>query len=133
MLKQILDHLLAEMNVMQEKTEASLKEIKTEIRTNNEKFEVLQDALVARINIHQSRTQTKRETRAKMDAWTEKTEVCVGKLEANREKSDTVAEHQEVPNEEAEVKTVGDRRGRYEDQHLVVGCCHSCTTQGPES
>jgi hypothetical protein len=38
-----------------------------------------------------------------MDAWIEGTEVCVGKLEANRETSDAVAEHQEVSEEEAAV------------------------------
>jgi hypothetical protein len=98
--------------------------MKAEIRINNEKFEVLRGTLGARINIHQSRTKAnQRETIAKMGAWIEGTKVCVGRLEANREKSDAVAEHQEVPNEEAEVETVGALKGRYEDQHLAVGCC----------
>jgi hypothetical protein len=33
---------------------------------------------------------------AKMDAWKEGMEACVGKLEANWENSDVVAEYQEV-------------------------------------
>jgi hypothetical protein len=36
----------------------------------------------------------------KMNAWIEGTEACVGKLEANPEKRDAVAEHREVPKEE---------------------------------
>jgi hypothetical protein len=50
---------------------------------------------------------------AKMDAW-------VGKLEANQDKSDAVAKHQEVPNEEASVETIGALQDRHGDQHLAV-------------
>jgi hypothetical protein len=38
---------------------------------------------------------------AKMDARIEGMEACVGKLEANPEKSNAIAEHQEAPKEEA--------------------------------
>jgi hypothetical protein len=41
--------------------------------------------------------------------------------EVSREKSDAVAENQEVPNEEAEVEPVGALKGRHEDLHLAVG------------
>jgi hypothetical protein len=34
-------------------------------------------------------------------------EACVGKLEASQEMLDAVAEHQDVPKEEAAVETVG--------------------------
>jgi hypothetical protein len=48
----------------------------------------------------QARTEAnEREIISQMDAWIEGTETCVGKLEASREKSDGVAEHQEVPKE----------------------------------
>jgi hypothetical protein len=43
---------------------------------------------------------------AMIDAWLKETEACVGKSEANPGKSDAVAEHQEVPKEEATVKAV---------------------------
>jgi hypothetical protein len=36
------------------------------------------------------------EVTAKMDTWIEGMEACVGKLEANREMLDTIAELQEV-------------------------------------
>jgi hypothetical protein len=42
-------------------------------------------------------------------------------LEANREKSEAVAENQEIPTEEAEVETVGTLKDRYRDQHLAIG------------
>jgi hypothetical protein len=89
---------------------------------------------------------------AKMDAWIERTEACVGKLEANPEKSDTVVEHQEVPKEETLVE---EAVWGPASSHMVlpaaeemdpglwwvmeeVGCClqrndppcHSCTVQG---
>jgi hypothetical protein len=63
-----------------------------------------------------------REMIAKMIAWIEGTEACVGKLKANREKCDAVAKHQEVPNEESTVETIGALTGRpIWDQHLAVG------------
>jgi hypothetical protein len=45
------------MNVTQEKMEARLKEMKAEMKANNETFEVLRGTLVAQINIHEARTQ----------------------------------------------------------------------------
>jgi hypothetical protein len=44
---------------------------------------------------------------AKMDAWLEGVEACVRKLEVNREKSEAVAKHQDVPNEKAAVVNIG--------------------------
>jgi hypothetical protein len=41
-------------------------------------------------------------------------------LEANRENSEAIAVHQEVPNERAEVETVGPLEGRYGDRRLAV-------------
>jgi hypothetical protein len=43
---------------------------------------------------------------AKLDAWIERMEVCVEKLEANPQKLDSVVEHLEVPKEEATVETI---------------------------
>jgi hypothetical protein len=37
-MEQILEHLLAKMNAMQERTDASLREMRSEIRTNREEI-----------------------------------------------------------------------------------------------
>jgi hypothetical protein len=85
-----------------------------EVQANNEQFEVLLGTLVSRVVTHQARTGVnQREMIAKMDAWIEGTEACAGKLVANREKSDVVAVHPEVPNEEAEVEIVGALEDQY--------------------
>jgi hypothetical protein len=42
-------------------------------------------------------------------------------LEANREKSEVVVEHQEVPNEEAMVETIRAQKDRYWDWYLAAG------------
>jgi hypothetical protein len=56
-----------------------------------------------------------------MDAWIEGTEACVGELEANREKSDAVAELREVPKEQAAVETVRELEDLHGGRHLAVG------------
>jgi hypothetical protein len=44
-----------EMKVVQERTDASLKEMKAEIRAKNAKLDVLQGILVSRMDIHEAR------------------------------------------------------------------------------
>jgi hypothetical protein len=47
--------------------------MKAEIRANSEKFEILQDTLASRMDIHQARTEsTQEELKAKMDSHHEK-------------------------------------------------------------
>jgi predicted glycoside hydrolase/deacetylase ChbG (UPF0249 family) len=46
-----------DMKALQERTDANLREVKAEIRTNNEKFEVLQGDLVSWMDIHEARTE----------------------------------------------------------------------------
>jgi hypothetical protein len=60
-----------------------------------------------------------RETIGKTDAWVKGMEGCAEKLKANREKSDALAEHQEVPNEETAVETIGALGDVYGDRHLA--------------
>jgi hypothetical protein len=43
-------------------------------------------------------------------------------LEANPEELKSIVEHQEVPEEEAAVKTVRALKEQYENQHLAVEC-----------
>jgi hypothetical protein len=76
--------------------------MEAKIVANNEKFEVLRGTLIRR-----AITEANQERTAKMAAWIQRTEACVEKLVANREKLGAVAAHPEVPNEEAEVETVG--------------------------
>jgi hypothetical protein len=45
---------------------------------------------------------------------------AIAMMEANREKSEAVAVHHEVPNEEAAVDTIGTREDRYGDRHLAA-------------
>jgi hypothetical protein len=48
-------------------------------------------------------------------------EVDTTSLEANREKSEAIAEQQEVPKKEAAVETIRALEARYWDRHLAVG------------
>jgi copper homeostasis protein CutC len=98
MMEQILECLLAEMNVMQERTDTSLKEIKAEIKTNqeemmvrleskieanNEKFEVLPGSPISQTDIHQARTEfTQEEMKAKMDIHQEKMEAAIHSIQS---------------------------------------------------
>jgi hypothetical protein len=44
-----------ETKAVKERTDANLREMKAEIKTNNEKFEVLGGTLLSRMDIHQTR------------------------------------------------------------------------------
>jgi predicted glycoside hydrolase/deacetylase ChbG (UPF0249 family) len=58
---------------MEDKIDANLREIKTEIRANNEKFEVLQSLLVYWMDIHQAWTEAiHEEITAQMEAHQER-------------------------------------------------------------
>jgi hypothetical protein len=50
-------------------------------------------------------------------------ETCLEKMELNPEGIKAVAEHQDVPNEEAAVETVRALEDQSGDQQLAVGCC----------
>jgi hypothetical protein len=101
--------------------ETNQEKMDAKIVANNEHFEVLRGTLVSRVDIYQAMTEAnQREMTAKMAAWIERKEDCVGKLVANREKSGAVATHPEVPNEEAEVETIGALEDRYGKGHLAV-------------
>jgi hypothetical protein len=49
-----MDAWLGEMKAVQERTDANLREMKVEIRANNEKFEVIQGAFVFWMDRRQS-------------------------------------------------------------------------------
>jgi hypothetical protein len=82
-----MDSFQAKMDANQEmtarleaKTDANLKEMKDEIRANNEKFEVLRDTLVAQMDDHHKRM------RASVNASREETTACQEATEAYPEK-----------------------------------------------
>jgi hypothetical protein len=56
-----------------------------------------------------------------MEACTEKTEVYLERKEPTPVEMAGVAVHPKVPNEEAEVETVGPLEDRYGDWHAAVG------------
>jgi hypothetical protein len=99
------------MKVMQQKTDANLKEIKEEIRTNQARAEANHEKMMA-----------------KLDAHHEIILACLGKteamdLEANPEEMQFVVEHWEVPKEHATVKSVGGPRKRHGRRNLASGHC----------
>jgi hypothetical protein len=92
-MKQMKERLLAQMKVVQEKMDRH------------------QEKIITKTDAHQERR----------EVWIEGTEVFVGKLEASREKSDALAEHQEVSKGEAAVETIVALEDRYWDRHLILG------------
>jgi hypothetical protein len=83
--------------------------------------------LLAKIEVIQANMDDNQEMmakmNAKMDAWIEEMEACVGKLEANPVKSDAIVKHREFPKEKAAVKPVGALSKHHGDWHLAVECC----------
>jgi hypothetical protein len=56
-----------------------------------------------------------------MEDCLEQTEAYLERKEPTPKETEAEAEHQEVPNEEAEVETVGAGKSRYGDRNLAVG------------
>jgi hypothetical protein len=102
-MEEVMELILAQMDSFQEKIEVNQEEM----RTNGEKFEAPLGTLVSRMDIHEA---NQREMIAKMNAWIEGTEACVGKLETSRGKSNSGTEHQDVPKEGPQWKLLGHRR-----------------------
>jgi hypothetical protein len=57
--------------------------------------------------------------RKETTAWQEAMEAYAEKMETNPEEIKSVAEHHEVPNEEAEMETVGALKDRYGDRRQL--------------
>jgi hypothetical protein len=83
----MMAHLLVEIRANREEMRAGqelLKEVTARLAKMNAKLDAYHERMIA-----------------KLDAWIEGMVAHVGKSEANPEKSDVIAEHQEVPKEEA--------------------------------
>jgi hypothetical protein len=138
----------AEMKANKAKTDANLRDMReeitarleTEIETNNEKFVVLRSTLISRMDIHLARTEANQEEiivkmdthqesmRASINAWRKETTACQEAMEACLDSKEPTSlevvsevEHEEVPKEEAAVKTVGALKKRHLDRHLAIG------------
>jgi hypothetical protein len=127
------------MNAMREKVDSNEKEMKEEIKTNQAKMDAwLEEMKAWRKNDGLPRSDgdlcrkgegqpSEDEGRpgrngGAVDVFEERLyKMDTTDLEANRENSEAVTMHQEVPNEEAEVETVGALEDRYRDQNLDIG------------
>jgi hypothetical protein len=111
--------ILATMEV---KMGINLKEVKEEIRTDLEEMEEA-------VRINQEKTDpTLKEViveirvwRKEMTACQEAMEACLESKEPTLVEVESVAMHEEVPKEEAALKTVGALKKRYGDRHLAIG------------
>jgi hypothetical protein len=56
MMEKMTECLLAEIRTNQGKMDANQEKMEAKTEANNEKFEVIQGALVSRMDIHQART-----------------------------------------------------------------------------
>jgi hypothetical protein len=114
MMEQVMECLLAKVKAIQAKIDANqakmgfdLKEMKEEMLARLEAMiQNNHDKMMARLDAHHERMM------ARMDSQVEKVEACQEKtetmdLEANPEEIGSESEHQEVPSEEAAVKTFG--------------------------
>jgi hypothetical protein len=104
-MERIMERLLAETRNTQEKKDAKMNAKQAEMLAR----------LTAIIDDRHERVI------AKLDDWLRGMEACVGKLEANPEKSDAVVEHREVPKKQATVKPVRALKKRHRGGHLAVG------------
>jgi hypothetical protein len=105
-MEQIMARLLAEMRTNQEKTNANLKKMKANHEEVMAIMETNQEKMMAKLDARHERMVTRMDSQLEnREACLEKTEVV--ELEANPEETETESEHQEVPNEEAAVETVG--------------------------
>jgi hypothetical protein len=93
-MEQMMEHLLAKMDAIQEKTNATIKEIIEDIRA----------------------------WRKEMKSNQEATEAYPEKMEANPDEVKSVAEHEEVPKEEAAMETFRALKEWYENRHLAIRC-----------
>jgi hypothetical protein len=132
-MEQTMERLLATIQRMDAKTNANQErmeaKMESEIKTIQEKMDngqedmkALVGSLASWINANQEEmTATVSTNLQKMKFWLEEMKAYPEKQEANPEGMKSIVEHQEVPKEEAAVKTVRALKLRYGEQHLVVG------------
>jgi hypothetical protein len=108
--------ILEEMEAVEE---ASLEEMKARMDVFEGelgRMDATRKACLERMEANVETSQKSREA----ESMTDLENVCLG-VEVNREKSEAVVEHQEVPKEEATVEAIGALEDQYGDQHLAKG------------
>jgi hypothetical protein len=111
-MEQMMACLLAEIRTNQERMEAKLG---AEIKTIQEKMGNIQGEMKSQMGSLASQIEAnQKEMIVKVVAW-------IDGMDASQEKSDTIVEHQEVPNKEATVESIGALVDQYGDLHLAIG------------
>jgi hypothetical protein len=129
-----MEQMLELLKAMQERTETQLASLASKMDADQEERKAEMKAyqeetktLVLRMDMHQQKTDAwiadMRAWRKEITACQEATEAYPARVEASPEEKESVAEHQEVPMEEATVKSSGLLKKRHRDRHLAAGCC----------
>jgi hypothetical protein len=102
-MEQMMEGLLAKMDVNLKEIKACQEHPKEEIRVG---LELQKEKMLVKLDVHHERMMVKVDFQLeKMEASLEKTEATY--LEANPEEIKSKSELQEVPNEEATLETIG--------------------------
>jgi hypothetical protein len=107
-LKEMMEEMI---NANQAKMNTNLKEMREEIKSGQANMRSIVNAWIANI---------KKDKKDTMFCQV-KTEACLDSKELNSEDMKSEVEHQEVPMEEAAVKSSGTMKKRHKGRHLVAG------------
>jgi hypothetical protein len=110
------------MTKMETKTETQLGSLASQINVNQNKWDDGQEEMKAHIGSLSPRMDGHHdEMMAIMKACIGATEACLEKREPTPEEIEVVAEHQEIPNEQHAVETIGALADRSGDRQPAVG------------
>jgi hypothetical protein len=103
----------ADREEMKQEIRASQEWIRGEIKSGQEEIRSIVNAWIADMKVDRLET----------IATHEETEAYTEKIQPDPRMMQSVAEHQEVPKEEAALMPVGGLRKRRRDWNLAAGCC----------
>jgi hypothetical protein len=127
--EQMMAHLLAKMRTNQAKMDTNLTEIKEDIKTNQAKvganLREMKEEMKTKMDSHHEMLMmimkaSKENIHAMREACLEKMDACLKSKEPTSGETESVAVHEEVPQEEASVKTVGALKKQHKDHHQAV-------------
>jgi hypothetical protein len=131
--------MLAKLLVNQNENQDRMEAIQTKMDSNQKKVEVEQDELKAKTDSNQEKAEARmakfeekmdyrKRRMAMLDAHHKNIMACLGQMKANTEKTapvpemmQSVEEHQEVPSEDAIVKSVKGRKKRRRSRKSTAG------------
>jgi gas vesicle protein len=127
-IERIIKHLVAAIGGLEPVIHDNQAKMGTEIKTNQEEMkEELKDrvgSLASQMDTNlKEMTAEMRACQKETTACQETTEACVESKEPTPVEIGSVAVQEEVPMEEATVKTVRGLKKQYGDRHLAVGHC----------